>query len=501
MEENKQPTLKQTWDTLPGVWTIVVLTGIFFVVSKGAVAPNDFWWHMRAGQVIVQQQAIPTTDLFSYTRYGQSWVYQAWLTEIGFYLTYQVGGLELLLLLKALLITGSYILLFSSLLRCGRGDWRLAALVTLFAAALGITNTDLRPQVVSFPLFAWTLRCVIRDERAPGRSHALWSLPPLFILWANSHGGFVFGLALLGATAVGRLLEWLLKRAAFPRQFVIITALCAAAVFVSPMGFGVVDYVLGFVRHPITSQLNQEFMPPTIRELTGQLFFALTTLFVVLLIASRYRPRPAEVMRLLVFAALALSATRCVVWFGFIAAPTLATAVAHWAGAREQVPKIGFRLVNRLFFVLMLGLCILSLPWLRPYIHISGTQSGLTLPETPIKAAEYLNSTAQERQLKVYHTEGAGSYLIWASPQVPVFIDTRIELYPAEQWQDYIDIGHALYNWEALLAKYQVNTLLLEPALHSELIAAASASPNWQRTYEDKQYVVFEQVQSNSRAK
>ncbi|MHB1357603.1 MAG: hypothetical protein ACYCZF_16660 [Anaerolineae bacterium] len=483
------------WDTLPAVWALVVVAGVFLFVTKGIVAPNDFWWHLRAGQVIIQQRAIPTTDLFSFTRLGQPWVYQSWLIEILFYLLYQAGGIPLLLLLNALAITATYAVVLNTSFGCTDGNMRLAALVTLGAIALALTNTMLRPQVITYPLLAWTLWCVNREERDHTRSGALWSLPLLYVLWANSHGGFVFGLALLAASTAGRLLEWLRKREPFPTRLFIVSLLCAAAVLVTPMGVGVVNYVLGFARHPVTSQMNQEFLPPNIRDLTGQLFFGLLGLFVVLLIISGYRPRATEALRLLVFAALAISAVRCVAWFGVIAAPVLAAALTHWARERGKVyiPKTGFRLINRILVFLMLSLCVLSLPWLRPYIQIPGASTSFVTPETPEQATAYLCAQSQQRPLKVYHTEGAGSYLIWACPSIPVFIDTRIELYPPEQWRDHIDIGHALYNWEELLAKYQVNALLLQVELHAELIAAVTASPHWQRTYEDKLFVIFEQ--------
>ena len=88
---DRHTTWRNLWDTLPGVWVLVVLAGVFIIVSKGIVAPNDFWWHVRAGQVIVQQRAIPSTDLFSYTRLGQPWTYQSWLTEVLFYILYRKG--------------------------------------------------------------------------------------------------------------------------------------------------------------------------------------------------------------------------------------------------------------------------------------------------------------------------------------------------------------------------------------------------------------------------
>jgi hypothetical protein len=486
--------LRKVWDTLPGVWVLVVLGLVFFVVSKVAVAPNDFWWHLRAGQVIFQQRTIPTTDLFSFTQYGQSWIYQSWITEVFFYLLNQVGGIPLLLFLKAIIITAAYTLLLYTAIVPANGNLRFAAYVTLLAAVLGHTNTDLRPQVISYPLFAWTLWCVTREERSANHKGAIWSLPPLFVLWANSHGAFIFGLALLVSSTAGELLDWLRKRSPFPKRMLIVSLLCAIAVFITPTGLGIVNYVLEFVRNPITSQLNEEFMPPTIRSLTGQLFFGSLGLIVALLVITRYIPRAAEALRLLVFTGLALSAVRCVIWSGFIAAPILAAALAYWARDNDKVKasKSGSRLVNRLLVTVMLLLCAASLPWFRPYIHMPGTSPGFLTPETPEKAVDYLCALSQQRPLKVFHTEAVGSYLIWACPAIPVFIDTRIELYPADQWQDYISIREARYNWEELLAKYGMNVLLLQTDRHKELVAAAAASPNWQRTYEDKLFVVFQ---------
>jgi len=486
--------LRKVWDTLPGVWVLVVLGCVFLVVSKVAVAPNDFWWHLRAGQVIFQQRTIPTTDLFSFTQYGQPWVYQSWLTEVFFYLLNQAGGIPLLLLLKAIIITASYTLLLCTATVPANGNLRFAAFVTLFAAVLGHTNTDLRPQVISYPLLAWTLWCVTREERSADRKGAIWSLPPLFVLWANSHGGFIFGLALLVSSTAGELLDWLRKHSPFPKRMLIVSLLCAAAVFITPTGLGIVNYVLEFARHPITSQLNEEFMPPTIRSLTGQLFFGSLVLLVALLVITRYIPRAAEALRLLVFTGFALSAVRCVLWFGFIAAPVLAAALTYWTGDNGKVKasKPGLRPLNRLLVTIMLLLCVASLPWFRPYIPIPGTSPRFVTPETPEKAVDYLCALSQERPLRVYQTEAVGSYLIWACPAIPVFIDTRIELYPPDQWQDHISIGNARYNWEELLVKYGMNVLLLQTDLHKELVAAATASPNWQRTYEDKLFVVFQ---------
>jgi hypothetical protein len=184
-------------------------------------------------------------------------------------------------------------------------------------------------------------------------------------------------------------------------------------------------------------------------------------------------------------------ARRNEIWFGFVAAPTMAAAIQHLA-ARHRIAsgtRPGRPRFNLAIAALVLLLAVLSLPWLRPYIPWpQGTRSYL-YSGTPIEAVAFLRELPQPR--RVFQREGYGSYMIWASPEVPVFIDTRFELYPLEQWQDYIAISQGRYNWQQILAQYAVDTLLLERATQSSLIQAAEAAAGWHLAYEDNEVVVF----------
>ena len=117
-------------------------------------------------------------------------------------------------------------------------------------------------------------------------------------------------------------------------------------------------------------------------------------------------------------------------------------------------------------------------------------KAGLISRETPVEATRFLLQNDPPRQL--FHDQAFGSYLIWAAqPQYPVFVDPRIDLYPAEVWLDYLHIAGAGCDWEGLLERYGVNTLMLNPQEQAALIAAASQSPDWQVVYQDAQAVIL----------
>ena len=133
-------------------------------------------------------------------------------------------------------------------------------------------------------------------------------------------------------------------------------------------------------------------------------------------------------------------------------------------------------------------LCLLSLPWLRPRLALPEARRSYVSPETPVEAVSFLRRLSEPR---VFHTEGYGSYIMWSAPDVPVFIDTRMELYPESQWRDLIALDGARHDWQAILDRYGADTLLLERGRQDALIDAVAASSTWQLSYQDEQSVIL----------
>jgi hypothetical protein len=103
------------------------------------------------------------------------------------------------------------------------------------------------------------------------------------------------------------------------------------------------------------------------------------------------------------------------------------------------------------------------------------------LAHTPDGAVELLRAEPVSR---LFNDVGHGSYLIWALPEQPVFIDGRIELFPAAVWEDYLAISAGRGAIEAL-DRYGVERVLLSKEFQQNLSDSLARSGRWQREHAD----------------
>jgi hypothetical protein len=93
------------------------------------------------------------------------------------------------------------------------------------------------------------------------------------------------------------------------------------------------------------------------------------------------------------------------------------------------------------------------------------------------------------------------SYLIYALPERPVWIDTRFELFPLEHWQRYMTISEAWPGWPDLLAKDGVHLLMIDPQTQPRLLQALQSSPEWLERYQDETTIIFTRRYSSGKEK
>ncbi len=486
------------------LWGLLALVGIFTFVSTHPIRPQDFWWHIAAGQEIVTTGKIPTTDIYSYTEPGQAYPsYQMfWLMESVLYELYHLGGPALVIFFHSLWVTAAYGVLFWICKQSTR-SWRIAAFSVLFAAALGLNDWNVRPQGITF-LLASLFLLAIYQYRRTHRWPWLIFLPAGMLIWANSHGTFLIGLALIGLWLGQELwdgvVRWAGNKHVSEFKAVVVPGVMLGATvlasLINPRGIGIVGYIKTLTSSSVVQNLVTEWAAPSLNTGMGIIFFCGLLATAVLLAVSPKRPNFYQLATFIVFGLLGIKTSRGIVWFGLVMAPViadhLAALVEHYRKAEPEAVSnsIGSPRINFFFFSLICLMGVISLPWFKSYLPLPSAKAGLISAETPVKAAQYLLD--ENPPGKLFNSMSFGSYLIWAAyPNYQVFVDTRIELFSAKIWIDYLDISNASQGWEDLLNTYGVNTLILSPIEQPPLIQAALSSANWQLLYQDGTAFIF----------
>ncbi len=481
---------------LEHLWLAVPFLLVIWISSTVPLPALDFWWHLKSGQIILQTGSIPTTDVFSYTAAGKTYVLQNWLGEIVFYLIYKAGGPALVIFFNTLLLVATIVPVYILCLR-GASNNRAAVLAACLAAVPLAFQGNIRPQVFSFVLFAWFYFVLVEYQKR--KHNLLWLLPLLIVLWVNLHGGFVLGLILLLLFLVLGVVGRIAKAAdalTRPELFRLTLALflTVAATLLNPQVSAIYRYIATVAADPVSMRYVLEWQPPQVSKIADILRF-FGPLFVGLFVLTRSKPRPniRDVILFLVFAVFGFTARRNAAWFALVAAPILATHIDFGDHLRLRPVGQGLaRPLNILLGVLLILATVAGLPWFENLRR--SEDRGLLLLDTrlPVRAADYILDHRLEG--RIFHPQHYGDYLIWRLwPRQLTFLDGRVHLFPIQVADDYFAIECGAAGWEATAAKYRIQHLLLDrnDKDEKELLKSARDNPRWRVLYEDSRSVLF----------
>lgn len=451
---------------------IFIILEIYFFKQ---IPPNDYWWYLKAGEGILETYSIPAVDTFTYTQTGKPYPFIAWLSSVLFWL---IRDSTAIILLWTTLVLTFNVIIWQCCRTVGAGT-RLTFILTLLVVMVGSLNWAMRPQLFSFPLFAFSFLCILHWQR--GNAKWVWCFPVIILLWVNLHGAFPLLFLLAGAALVG----------GGGNRKTLALALIATffASLLNPQGIMVWNYVLSMLSHT-TMNLGPEWSSPTTAlSWRFKLFFILLLVFPIVTSLSSRRLTLTEWLWFLGFAWMALSGQRYVTWFIAVFAPINAILLTPLANRTiDRGTSFGTPGINAIIFTLLLLLPLSFLPKVREYWLPSA--SPVYTSNTPIAAVKWLK-LHPELSGNLWADIAMASYIIYALPERPVWADTRTDLYPQKQWDDYISIINVRYNWEALLARDKVKLLLLDPNRQPLFIQTLIGSPHWHSPYQDENSIVF----------
>ena len=188
---------------------VVLAAGLVLAVTVavGNLHQNeDLIMALLAGRDVLEGN-LAKPDQWSFTTDGKIWVNQGWLSGLVFYVSYARMQEAGPLLIKAILLAACLALVYR---RCK--DLTVPRYVAILSVALGTLSVaplqSIRAE--NFGVFYFTiLSCLLARAPNPGIWRHVGSVA-VMALWANSHGTFLIGFALIAARATMQFFRFLL---------------------------------------------------------------------------------------------------------------------------------------------------------------------------------------------------------------------------------------------------------------------------------------------------
>jgi len=472
---------------IKGLFEIYVLAYVFVLASKPLNDP-DFWFHLKTGEYIFLNRAIPKVELFSFTYNGQPWVAHGWLSGLLFYLVQSHFGYGALIFLFAGLLTLAF---WFVLRRCTAHPYIVAVAILIDVLTMS-TNIGVRPRVFTI-LFASIFVFLLEDfsRRAEGKS--VWILIPLMVLWVNLHGGFVIGLALIILTMIGLVFDkWFDddQIRLWPRLGILglVLAACVLAILLNPYGAAMFAVPIKVLKSPVYMQVIVDWLSPDFHRPEMFPFLLLFLLTTAVLVLSPKRPKPSEVLLFLATLYATLTSQRNMTIFALVAVPLFANYFQQWLDSTSFAKFFGrsslFGGRASMFALLFL------LPLVLFAVQLKSTVYGEVRQETldvPLNAVSYI----KENQITgptFTDPNVWANYVLWALPSNPVFFDGR-DVYPDQFVREYVSIVRGTRDWREAFDRYGVRVVIVAPK--SYLARKMKSAPDWHEVYQDEMAIVF----------
>jgi hypothetical protein len=512
-------------------------------LSNRPLADADIGWHIRTGEQILATHALPRTDPFSSTMQGQPWFAWEWLYDLLLGILHRACGLNGVVWLCSLLVAATFALLLSQLLRRGTG-LLLAIVLMLLAEAASAIHLYARPHIVSW-LFSLLWFVVLehweRCEHTSVPRWIPWFFPASMLLWVNLHGGWLFGVVLLGIYSFAVFVEsWrtqdpfaAIRSSRRARAMAWAWVASVLATLVNPFGWRLHAHIYRYLSDRYLMDRIDEFRSPDFHGWAERCFAVILMLALIAFWSNgrsnnRIKLRLSQLLVVLLAAYAGFYSSRNLpvssMLLALIAGPilwenlvSLAYKPGAWQWVRnaaDRVSKFSDRMGaqemqfrGHLWPVLAVALALA--------ICLQGGRLGsrqlmdahFDPQRMPVAAVTFLQEELQGKQTStepVFSTDAWGGYLIYRMnpgrlnpgrlyPQRKVVVDDRHDLYGSGRIRQYLILTQAEPGWQSVLQEWQIRMALL-PAGSTLANLLREVPQDWRVVYEDKVAVVFERL-------
>lgn len=469
---------------------MILLAGFLAVCAIYCMTPvhnGNIFWHLRNGEDIIETGEIRTSDPFTWTCRGNTWLQQEWLAEVFFAASRMTCGDSGLVLFKTLTIVFSILLVYLAARRRG-ASVQAVVLTGLLWFILSHGRWIVRPHILSLFFFSLYLYLLARGTGGFMKSLAIFI--PLQILWTNAHAGFIMGYFLLGIPVLESLLakNW---KTVIRKVGVLGAAILSCGVH--PNGFKSFTYITDFLSRPLFRKTIREWWSPFHPLYQPGHSISTTAIILVLILAATWTLVIIKRKKIGTARMVALGALSIATVLSSRNIDMLALAAIAWTA--PLLKRVPFSLST----VMLAAAAVVPFVTGIPMEFGPPREIGLGVDWSiyPRQLAEFLEENDELLETRIFNTNEISGYLQYTfGERLPLYMDGRCHLFPERMYAEYLilacsrmqdtrtvmnildsrGINLAIYDWP-------------KPGESSAYIL--SASPLWCPVYWDSVTIVY----------
>lgn len=414
-------------------FTFIIMCSIF-LFNYG----NDFYWHLKTGEYIINNNKIPHTGIFSYYAISNNltWISHEWLFEVIIYLYQNLFSNY-----------GASIYIIFSLIILSFLSWKLNqenfikypfyTVIWAVVSMLILANKILpRPHLISYILFAVTILIAFQIQK--GKNNKIIFLVPIIsILWSNIHGGssnlsyIIYGIFLLDS--IRR------KDKELSKKYLTTLVLSLLFIMINPHGIKMIFYPYQNMTYKVMLSCIDEWQRLNIFSIDGIFYLLFIISIIYILFKNRKELNLLTILLISIFTLLAIKSTRFMPYLLIVSTSIIPNYI--------QTSKFKIDIIPIFIFVVLVFI-ILTITIVIPQVNNSFKRISDDM-------IQYLK---EKENLVLYNSYNLGGYLIYKD--ISVFIDSRADIYINCNFSDVCQIEKGYQ--PNLLEKYNFNTLIIE---------------------------------------
>lgn len=493
------------------VFTIGLWTAQMAAAPALMMGDPGMFWHTVVGEQMLQTGAVVTTDTFSFTRGGDPWLAQQWLGELGMALAHRVGALDGVITLAVSAIVLIYSFVFFLAWRSGL-PIAIGVLLTILTIAASSYHFLPRPHLFTIVGMLVLMRALQKLDAHPTNRRLLLLLPILFLVWINTHGGALGGIATLTIYCALWLFQpyipWLRTRQPVGTQrnktmmlLTIILGLVLVTPLINPFGVALPRTWIALMGSDVLPNVIIEHAPLDLLAPEGFMVLTLAGIYLYTLKGAWNQQRRVSWLLPAIWLLLACSRVRHGPLFAITAAlaiidmwqfhPALKarfTETSKQASTtRSSSSSVATLVPIGALTALALACQALNLP--APLIGANRCRpQAPTWPVAALPALRELESN-QSEPIRLFNEMRYAGFLIYEVPNAAVYIDDRCELHRDVGLRRYLELYAHPERLIGEIDRFQINAALVKT--DSPFADAFRNLSGWQEFFADSNSTLF----------